>query len=181
MVPQEIHDAVLEHLTTARPTNINGVEAKDPRLAGDPADIQFGRSKAATGRRLQVVDYMGANGHRWHFVLFLRQEEDGRWRVHGGGGGGGDMLIRPYPWVNLAASWGDFGMWAGGYLSDNGMGVTRARLIGPDNLVIEDTIAEGHALFMTEHPVHDLAPIVAELFNDSGELVGSHKAFATSH
>jgi hypothetical protein len=181
MVPQEIRDAVLEHLTTSRPTNINGVETIDPRRAEDPSDIQFGRAKDTPGRRLQVVDYKDQHGRPWHFVLFLRQEEDGRWRVHGGGGGGGDMLIRPYPWVNLAASWGDFGMWAGGYLSDNGMGVTRARLIGPDNLVIEDTIAEGHALFMTEHPVHYLAPIVAELFNDSGELVGSHKAFATSH
>jgi hypothetical protein len=181
MVPQEIQDAVLEHLNTPLQTNIAGVEANDPRLAADPADIQFGRSKATPGRRLQVVDYMGTHGHRWHFVLFLRQEEDGRWRVHGGGGGGGGVITKPYPWVNLTASWGDFGMWAGGYVSDNGMGVTQARLIGPDDLLIEDTIAENHALFMTEHPVHDITPIIAELFNRSGELVGSHAAFAARH
>ena len=178
MVPQEIRRSVLEYLQTPLRTNLSGVEVIEPLWVGEQGDVRFGRSKATPGRMLQVVDYTDPHGQSRHFVFYLRQEEDGSWSVHGGGGGSGGVVIRPYPWLNLAASWGDFGMWAGGYVSDNGTGVTRARLIGPDNLLMEDTIAEGRALFMTEHPVHDLAPITAELFNGSGELVGSHKAFA---
>lgn len=88
--------------------------------------------------------------------------------------------MRPHPpraLVNLAGSWGDCGLWAGGRVLDNGAGVTRVRLSGPGGLVLEDVVDGGHALFMTERPFHDPEALTAELFAAAGQLVGSHGAF----
>src|SRR6185437_2802931 len=125
-----------------------------------------------------VVEYRDLHGDTWNFVFFLRRNDEGRWQMESGGGGSGAPVVRSYPSLNLAASWGQFGMWAGGQVSDLGTGVTRARLRGPDGLVVEDTIAAGCALFMTDRPVNDPSVLEAELFNQAGDLVGSHKPFA---
>ncbi len=169
--------ALMEYLVTPRIRHINGIEVNDPLTAADPASIRFGRALAASGRRLHVVDYTDLHGQTWHFVFFLREDENGQWHVAGGGGGGNGALSRPRPSVNLAAGWGGFGMWAGGRVLDNGADVTRVRLGGPDGLVLEDMVAEGHALFITEQPVLDPSPIRAELFDVAGLLVESHNAF----
>jgi hypothetical protein len=174
MEPNEPRQAILDELAAPRPDQDG---KRDPLRAADPASIRFVRAVAAPGRYLQAVEYTDLHGDFWHYVFFLRRNDEGRWKVESGGGGGGPPVTRSYPSLNLAASWGRSGMWAGGRVSDLGTGVTRARLLGPDGLVIEDEIADGYALFMTDQPVHDLAPLEAELFNQAGDLVGSHKPF----
>ncbi|MGH2410459.1 MAG: hypothetical protein ACRDGS_08845, partial [Chloroflexota bacterium] len=174
MEPNEPRQLILYNLTLPLASRN---EAPDPLRAADPASVRFVRAVAAPGRYLQAVEYTDLHGDAWHYVFYLRQNGDGRWTMESGGGGGGGLVTRPYPSLNLAASWGQFGMWAGGRVSDLGTGVTRARLRGPDGLVVEDTITDGYALFMTDRPVPDPSVLEAELYNAAGDLVGSHKPF----
>ena len=166
MESNEPRQMILDNLITPRPIREGAAEVHDSLRAADPASIQFVRAVTAPGRYLQAVQHTDLHGDTWHYVFFPRQNDEGRWRVESGGGGSGPPVLRSYPSLNLAASWGQFGQWAGGRVSDLGTGVTRVRLLGPDGLVVEDTIADGYALFMTDQPVADPSILEAELFND---------------
>jgi len=63
-------------------------------------------------------------------------------------------------------------------VSDNGLGVTLARLISNNGVVLEDTVENGMILFVTNQNVE--MPVQVELYDGASKLVGSHRALPES-
>ena len=87
------------------------------------------------------------------------------------------MPNRSYPWVNLAGGWNRDLFWAGGRVLDNGLDVVRVRLISENGIVLEDTVQDRLALFVSNKWVE--RPLKVELYDRSGKMVGTHQALKT--
>lgn len=144
--------------------------------------IKFLKERSIAQWQVHAVTFEDETGRPWHFVGFVTQDVQGRWHVEMGGGGGGgsgnDLPRHPrrnHPWANLAGGGWEDRFWAGGWVIDNGLDVTRVRLTGSNGQVLEDTIDDGLVLFVTDQKVR--VPVQVELYNRSGELVGQHTWF----
>ncbi len=60
---------------------------------------------------------------------------------------------------------------------DYGLEVVRVRLISENGIVLEDTVQDGLALFISDRWVE--RPLQVELYDRSEKLVGRHQALKT--
>ena len=143
--------------------------------------IKFLKERSIAQRQVHAVTFEDETGQPFHFISFVTQDTQGRWHVEMGGGGGGGSGSpasgprRNHPWANLAGGGWEDRFWAGGWVIDNGLDVTRVRLTGSNGQVLEDTVDDGLVLFVTDQKVR--VPVQVELYNRSGELVGQHPWF----
>lgn len=142
--------------------------------------IIFLKERSIPHRQVHAVAFEDETGQPHHFICFVAQDAHGSWHFEmGGGGGGGDIKReprRPYPWANLAGGGWEERFWAGGWVSDNSLDVTRVRLICSNGQVVEDRVDDnGLVLFVTDQKVR--VPVQVELYARSGDLVGQHSCF----
>ena len=143
--------------------------------------VRFLKERALPQRQVHAVTFEDETGQPWHFIGFVAQDAQGHWRFEMGGGGGGGSgsdprhPLRDHPWANLAGGGWEDRFWAGGWVVDNGLEVTRVRLTGRNGRVLEDFVDNGLVLFVTDQKVR--VPVQVELYNRSDELVGQHSWF----
>ena len=138
--------------------------------------IQFGKQRSIPDHLVQFVTFEDIQGMKMDFTCYLIQADQGKWKFAGGAGGsGGQKAVREHPWVNLGGGgWPDH-FYAGGHVIDNGLDIVRVRLVANNGTVLEDTVQDGIALFVTASRVE--LPLQAELYDREDRLVGSHSVF----
>jgi hypothetical protein len=145
-------------------------------LGARASTVRFLQERSLPGRQLYVVMFENEEGQQEQWFQCVLQDMPDHWRNAGGAniGKGEEMPKRDYPWVNLAGGWRRDLFWAGGRVLDNGLNVVRVRLISEDRIVLEDTVQDGLVLFVTDQWVQ--RPLQVELYDRSGNLVGTHQA-----
>lgn len=90
--------------------------------------MEIVKRRVAPGRQVLALAYEDTAGGRWFWIIRLIEDDKGAWRVCGGGGGSGDPQWDE-PYINLAGSWGRYGLALGGRVSGPGTdGAASARL-----------------------------------------------------
>ncbi len=139
--------------------------------------VRFLKERTIPGYQLHAVTFEDETGQHHYGDFFLGQDTTVTWHVSGAGWGE-NVPVRNQPWANLGGGGDGNVFYAGGYVSDNGLGVTLARLISNNGVVLEDTVENGMILFLTNQNVE--MPVQVELYNGASELVGSHRALPES-
>ncbi len=149
--------------------------------------IQFHKERSLPHRQVHAVTFENAEGLQWLFICFMLQDVQGQWRLEAAGGGGGGSSEggsvkesshgpkRGRASANLAGGGWEDHFWAGGYVYENGLPVTKVRLTSKNGVVLEDTVQDDLVLFVTDQKIQ--APMDVELYSLSGELVGKHSKF----
>jgi len=145
-------------------------------MGADAPTIQFLKERGIPRRQVHAVAFDAAEGRRMRFTCYLVQDDADTWRFAGGAGGGTEGTpTRAAPWVNLGGGGWPADFYAGGAVSDNGLGVARVRLIAANGTIMEDTVDAGEILFVTDQHVE--LPIRVELYDQAGQMVAQHDAF----
>ncbi len=145
-------------------------------LGADAPTMRFLKERGIPRRQVHAVAFDTTQGRRMRFTCYLVQDDAGDWRFAGGAGGGEEgTFTRAAPWVNLGGGGWPAAFYAGGVVSDNGLGVARVRLIAANGTIMEDTVDAGGVLFVTDQHVE--LPIRVELYDQAGQLVAQHDAF----
>lgn len=143
--------------------------------------IRFLKERSILHHQVHAVTFEDEAGRAWLFICLVGMNSEGQWHFEAGGGGGGEKGVthtarRKQPWANLAGGGGEEqAFWAGGYVQDNGIPVSKVRLISKNGQVLEDIVEDDLVLFVTKQKIR--MPMEAELYNLSSELVGKHSLF----
>ncbi len=163
-----------------------GFERKEPQgilrkgggLGAKVQTILFLQERSLPDLQLHAVTFENEDGQQEYYIWCVRQDMPGHWRSAGGANfHPTENISRGRPWVNLAGGWNRDFLWAGGCVLDNGHDVVRVRLISENGIVLEDTVQDGLALFLSNRWVE--RPLQVELYDRSGKLVGTHQALKT--
>jgi hypothetical protein len=129
--------------------------------------MEIVKRRAIPRRQVVALTYRDTADEPWSWIIRLAQDDDGSWRVCGGGGGQGNpRLDKPY--VNLAGSWGEFGLALGGWVSGGEPGAS-GRLTWGEMLLADDTDRDV-VLFVTSEPAVGAKAIVELLAADGSVL-----------
>jgi hypothetical protein len=131
------------------------------------SSMQIVRRRAIPGRQVVALHYPDTADEPWSWIIRLIQDDDGSWRVCGGGGGGGNPRFDK-PYVNLAGSWGEYGLALGGWVSGGEPG-GRGRLTWGEMLLEVDTDRDV-VLFVTSEAAVAAKAIVELLAADGSVL-----------
>jgi hypothetical protein len=116
------------------------------------SSMEIVKRRAIPGRQVCALTYRDTDGNQWSWTIRLIEDEQGSWMVCGGGGGSGDGPERDQPWVNLAGSWGRYGLALGGPVGGRGAErAASARLRIGDRVLVDD-LDRGVVLFVTSEP-----------------------------
>jgi len=161
----------------------------------DAASLRIEKERATEHRRLYAISFRERSGARWNWTLPVDAQPDGTWRVAGGCGyGGGRPLLGAYlrlltrirgqrtnggrPWANLGGgNWPDR-FYAGGKVEHDHGRAARVRLSFANDLMLEDSVDDGHVLFLTEERAE--VPATVELIDRQGNVFATHSRFAPS-
>ncbi len=145
-------------------------------MGADLTTLRFLKERGIPKRQAYAVTFDTAEGRRMRSTCYLVQDDAGDWRFAGAAGGGADgSPVRATPWVNLGGGGWPANFYAGGVVSDNGLDAARVRLIAANGTIMEDTVDAGVVLFVTDQRVE--LPLQAELYDQSGQMIGQHIAF----
>ncbi|GAC1360878.1 MAG: hypothetical protein NVS2B12_31730 [Ktedonobacteraceae bacterium] len=138
--------------------------------------LRFLKERCIAGRQVHFVMFEDAKGQNMHFTCYVVQDAQGNWQFRGAAGD--SITGTPGPvveqgWANLGGGGMPDHFYAGGYVADHGLDVTRVRLVAKNGTVIEDTVENDIVLFLTDQLV--TLPIEAEIYNRSGKLVYKHR------
>lgn len=184
MTHSDPHQVIIDYLSTTRiiisdEAHSGGwhKQRSSGGMSAKAETIRFLKERAMPRRQLHYVTFEDDTGRTLFFTCYVTQDERDAWQFHGGsgGGGGGKMLVREHPWANLGGGGWPNDFYAGGYVIDNGLDITRVRLIATNGTVLEDTVEDAIVLFLGQQPVE--IPLQAELYDRTGTLVASHSAF----
>ncbi len=110
------------------------------------------------------------------FICYLEQDACGDWR-YSGGASTSFGAISDQPRVHLGGGgWPDH-FHVGGYVTTNMQDIVRVRLTGINGIEVEDAPENGILLFFTDQKIE--IPLLAELYNRSGQLVTNHNVFGS--
>jgi hypothetical protein len=144
--------------------SVSGLTRPSPPVV---SSMEIVKRRVISGRQVVALTYRDTADQPWSWIIRLVQDDDGSWRVCGGGGGGGNpRLDKPY--VNLAGSWGRYGLALGGWVSGGGPAAT-ARLTWRETLLEDDTDRDV-VLFVTSEPAVGAKAIVELLAGDGSVL-----------
>ena len=147
-------------------------------LGAKPTTIRFLQNRKLPHYQLHEVTFENETGQQEHWLCCVRETLPGHW-LSVGAGNVAEVEHSPkrsHPWANLAGSLGQEVGWAGGRVLNNGLDVVRVRLISENGVMLEDTVQDGLVLFITDQWLE--RPLHVELYDRSGNLVGSHQAFS---
>lgn len=147
-------------------------------LGAKATTICFFQDRQRPGRQLHEVAFENETGQQEHWLCCVREFTPGHWRFVGGGNVAEveHTPKRSHPWANLAGSLGKEVAWAGGRVLDNGLDVVLVRLTSENGVMLEDTVQNSLVLFVTDQWLE--RPLHVELYDRSGNLVGTHQAFS---
>ena len=141
-----------------------------------PITIRFFQERKIPGRQLHEVTFENEEGKQEHWLCYVQESTSGDWRFAGGGNVSEieHSPRRSHPWANLAGGWDGKGFWSGGRVLDNGLDVVRVHLISENGVMLEDMVQDGLVLFVSDQRIK--GPLRVELYDRSGNLVGTHQA-----
>ena len=151
--------------------------AKDPNEKEEgQRTLRFLKERCIPGRQVHFVLFEDKEGQKMHFTCYVVQDISGNWQFRGAAGDG--ITGAPGPvveqgWANLGGGGMPDHFYAGGYVADHGLDVTRVRLVAKNGTLVEDTVEDGIVLFLTDQPV--TLPIEAEIYDRGGKLVYKHR------
>jgi hypothetical protein len=159
-----------------QPQGRPGMIRRGGGLGARVATIRFLQERSLPDRQLHYVAFENEEGDQEHWLCCVLQEMPGHWRFVGGANMSNveTMPRRAYAWANLAGGWNDKLLWAGGRVLDNGLNVVRVSLISDNGIVLEDTVQDGLVMFVSDQWVQ--GPLRVELYDASGNVVGTHQA-----
>jgi hypothetical protein len=131
------------------------------------SSMEIVKRRVISGRQVVALTYRDTADEPWSWIIRLLQDDDGSWRVCGGGGGGGNPRFDT-PYVNIAGSWGEYGLALGGWVSGGEPGA-RGRLTWGEMLLEDDTDRDV-VLFVTSEPAVGARAIVELLAADGSVL-----------
>ena len=146
--------------------------------AARPTTIRFLQDRKLPNCQLHEVSFENEAGQEEHWLCCVQETSPGHWLFVGGGNiaEAEHSPKRSHPWANLAGSLGKEVGWTGGRVLDNGLDVVSVRLISENGVTLEDAVQNGLVLFVTDRWLE--RPLHVELYDRSGNLVGSHQAFS---
>jgi len=155
-----------------------GITRKGGGLGAKVQTIRFLQERTLPDLQLHALTFENEDGQQEHYIWCVRQDMPGHWRSAGGANfHPAENISRGHPWVNLAGGWSRNFLWAGGRVLDDGLDVVRVRLISENGIVLEDTVQDGLALFISDRWVE--RPLQVELYDRSEKLLGTHQALKT--
>jgi hypothetical protein len=187
MSSNDPREAVLSFLTASERVTAETVSAGgwvERSFSGGldalPESVVFVKERHLPNRATYNVRFTDAQGMKKRFTVSLAQGDDGAWQVMGGAGGSAEeppenAPKRGFPWANLGGGGFSRQFYAGGAIEeDNGL-VVRVLLRSANGVELEDSVESGEVLFVTNDVVQ--TPLEVELYDSSGNLVGSHTVF----
>lgn len=190
MADPDPRQAIIEHLTqpgaaqppvrhaAPRPGElpsrpISSVVQRNPFTA-DGAAIQFVKERGIPDHRLYAVTFDDEQHQGWFWLVAAERDRDGRWVAVSVAGGSGQSPQRSEPWLNLAGSWGQGRLYAGGEIHPAGASVAEVRLTLADGTQLTDNAQADVALFLSDQVAE---PATVEMFDNNGQLLATHAAF----
>jgi hypothetical protein len=133
-----------------------------------PETIRFLKERVEGDRALLAVEFEGVDNTKWRYVFGASRRAGADWSADGGAGGGGGTEPQVHePWANFGGwGWPRF-LCLGGRV--HGEGVVRVRLTDADGRVVEDDVANGVALLLSNQPVQ--MPCRMELLDLEGQVL----------
>jgi hypothetical protein len=133
------------------------------------SSMEILKRKGVPGRQVVALAYRDTDGGRWSWIIRLIEDDEGSWRVCGGGGGSGDPQWDE-PYVNLASSWGRYGLALGGQISGRGTERAASALLRIGETLLTDDTDQDVVLFVTSEPASGAIAKVELLAQDGSVL-----------
>jgi hypothetical protein len=133
------------------------------------SSMEIVKRRQVPGRKVQALAYQDTAGSPWFWIIRLIEDEDGSWRVCGGGGGSGDPQW-DRPCINLAGSWGEYGLALGGRVTGTGAEQAASARLGIRDAVLVDDVGGGVVLFVTSEPTAGSRATIELLARDGSIL-----------
>ena len=175
MTPEQAVEDWLRRMGEVSTSEPAGGVPSGTRLTRSPnpavlSSMKFVKRRTIPGRQVHALSYSDtAAGDKWFWIMRLIEDAEGSWRVCGGGGGSGESPEREAPWINLAGSWGKYGLALGGRVAGRGADrAASARLRIGDSVFVDD-VRNGVVTFVTSDPTAGTAAI--ELLAQDGSIL----------
>jgi hypothetical protein len=133
------------------------------------SSMEIVKRREIPGRQVHALAYKDTAGRPWFWIIRLIQRDNGSWLVCGGGGGSGD----PHwdrPCINLAGTWGTYGLALGGRVTHAGVDQAASARLRMGDTVLSDDIGGGIVLFVTSEPTVGSSATVELLAQDGSAL-----------
>lgn len=146
-------------------------------FAARPETFRFLKVRALAHRQLHFVTFRDAQDFERSMTCYVVEDGNGIWQLQGASGGGSAHTMQsPTPLVSLGGGGWPSAFYAGGYVYSNDLDIVRVRLVGNNNVVLEDSVEHGIVLFLSEQLVE--VPIQALLYDRHGTVVAQHSVFS---
>ena len=149
------------------------VASGNPFTADGPT-IEFLKERAIPDRRLYALKFDDEHQVSWACLVAAERDRAGAWVAVDVAAGSGEMSQRSEPWVNLAGSWGQGRLYAGGEIHTAGASIGEVRLTLVDGTELTDDAEADIALFLSDR---DTEPATVEIYATDGQLLVTHAAF----
>ncbi|HEY7021289.1 MAG TPA: hypothetical protein VH349_09230 [Ktedonobacterales bacterium] len=145
-----------------------------------PESVVFVKERHLPNRVAYNVRFTTRTGMRMRYTVSLAQGNDGAWQVTGGAGGSAEEPPESapkhgQPLANLGGGGFSRQFYAGGAIEEDNGAVVRVHLRSANGVELEDAVESGEVLIVTDDVVQ--TPLEVELYDSSGNLVGSHRLF----
>lgn len=140
--------------------------------------VRFLHEQHVPNRQIHAIAFVHETGRELHYFCHVVQDEQGEWQIRG------VSLYsthprgypeHPQPGVVLIGQGQQGQFWSGGLVLNNGLDITRVRLLSKNGQILEDQVQNGLVLFISNQKMQ--MPIQAELYDRAGKLVSSHPGF----
>ena len=148
-------------------------------LGANTTTLQFLKENSIPKYQVHAITVADNAGISWMLFCLVVQDALGNWQVEGWSGRGNyeSMSFRPSRLPYIILHWSDTSnhFYAGCIIVDPArIGIAKARLLAEGELISEDTVQDGLAIFVSDQKNVQM-PIEVELYNHSDELVRTFK------
>jgi hypothetical protein len=154
---------------------------KGKSFTADPATIEFVKERGTDERRLFAVTFEDLQRNEWFWLTAAERDQAGNWTARGVAGGSDGPRSRPVPrstrsqpWLNLAGSWGQGRIYAGGKIHSAGASIGCLCLTLGDGTELTDDAEAGVALFLSDQTAQP--PTTVNIYGTDGRLLVSQRA-----
>lgn len=170
----------LTRLLLPRTSKVPAGNLKESEQEAKNKTLRFIKERSLPGRKAYIVVFENEQGNEVYFTCYVEQDAQELWQFRGAAGdgmmGGTPGPVMEQAWANLGGGGMPDHFYAGGLVADHDRHIVRVRLIAKNGTILEDQVESGMVLFISEHRI-DL-PIQAELYDDTGTLIYSHKVLS---
>jgi hypothetical protein len=145
-------------------------------FTADLATIEFVKERGSDDRRLFAVTFEDVQRNQWFWLAAAERDQTGSWVARGVAGGSDGprarsaaMSTRSQPWLNLAGSWGQGRIYAGGKIHSAGADIGQLCLTLADGTQLTDDADAGVALFLSDQTGQ--SPASVDIFDTHGRIL----------